>query len=117
MVPKLLDLSTWTGRTGHDGPPSFSNEDGICWLEQNATKTSKCSKWAKQGHDVAWEFGLDGRYTGRMLIDGEILTASEPTKRLRRRILSPRSSDGSYEKRARIGIFFHDVHFPTMRRV
>ena len=81
MPPKLTDMSTWTGRTGHDGLRSFNNGDGTFWLEQNATKTSKWAKLASRGHDVAWEFGLNRRYTGRMLIDGEIFTPSEATKK------------------------------------
>jgi len=37
---------------------------------------------AREGHEVAWEFdGPGGAYTGRMLIDGEIFTASDATKR------------------------------------
>ncbi len=81
MPPKLTDMSTWTGQTGHDGLRSFSNEDGTFWLEQNAMKSSKWAKLASKGHDVAWEFGPNRRYTGRMLIDGEILTPSEATKK------------------------------------
>jgi hypothetical protein len=81
MAPKLTDMSTWTGRTGKDGLRSFECEDGNFWLEQNATKTSKWAKLASEGHDVAWEFGANRRYTGRMLVDGEILTPSEATKK------------------------------------
>jgi hypothetical protein len=81
MPPKLTDMSTWTGRTGKDGLRSFPDEDGRFWLEQNATKTSKWAKLAGKGHDVAWEFGANRRYTGRMLVDGEILTPSEATKK------------------------------------
>jgi hypothetical protein len=81
MAPKLTDMSTWTERTGKDGLRSFNDEEGNFWLEQNATKTSKWAKLASKGHDVAWEFGLDRRYTGRMLIDGAILTPSEATKK------------------------------------
>ena len=55
LVPKLTDMSTWNGRTGQDGLRSFTDEDGNFWLEQNASKTSKWAKFAKQGHDVAWE--------------------------------------------------------------
>jgi len=51
-------------------------------VEQNAAKASKWAKLARQGHEVAWEFEKPGgAYTGRMLIDGEIYTASEATKR------------------------------------
>ena len=43
---------------------------------------AKCGKLARQGHEVAWEFEKPGGgYTGRLLIDGEIYTASEATKR------------------------------------
>ena len=77
----LKDMSTWTGRTGHDGLRSFTGEDGRFWLEQNASKTSKWAKLASRGHDVAWEFGANRRYTGRMLIDGEIYTPSEATRK------------------------------------
>jgi hypothetical protein len=80
MAPKLTDMSTWTGRTGKDGLRSFNDEDGNFWLEQNASKTSKWAKLADEGHDVAWEFGANRRYTGRMLVDGGIFTPSEATK-------------------------------------
>ena len=80
MAPKLTDMSTWTGRTGHDGLRSFTDDDGNFWLEQNSSKTSKWAKFAKEGHDVAWEFGANRRYTGRMLLDGDILTPTEATK-------------------------------------
>jgi hypothetical protein len=78
---KLTDMSTWTGRTGVDGLRSFRDEDGNFWLEQNAAKTSKWAKLAGKGHDVAWEFGANRRYTGRMLVDGEIFTPSEATEK------------------------------------
>jgi hypothetical protein len=81
MTPKLTDMSTWTGRTGKDGLRSYTDEYGNFWLEQNATKTSKWAKLASKGHNVAWEFGTNCRYTGRMLVDGEILKPSEATKK------------------------------------
>ena len=74
-------MSTRTGRTGADGLRSFTEADGNFWLEQNATKTSKWAKLASKGHDVAWEFGANRRYTGRMLVDGEVLTPAEATKK------------------------------------
>ena len=80
MAAILTDMSTWTGRTGHDQLRSFTGEDGSFWLEQNATKTPKWAKFARDGHDVAWEFGAHRRYTGRMLIDGEFYTPAEATK-------------------------------------
>ena len=81
MPPTLKDMKTWTNRTGHDQLRSFATGDGTFWLEQNAHKTSKWAKLAAAGHDVAWEFGANRRYTGRLLIDGEIYTPSEATNR------------------------------------
>jgi hypothetical protein len=81
MAPQLTDMSTWTGRTGKDGLRSFTAEEGNFWLEQNATKTSKWAKLASEGHAVAWEFGANRRYTGRMMVDGGIFTPAEATKK------------------------------------
>lgn len=72
--PKLTDMKTWTGRTGHAGLRSFTEKNGSFWLEQNAAKESKWAKLAQDGHEVAWEFSAGGSYTGRILIDGEIYT-------------------------------------------
>jgi hypothetical protein len=84
--PKLKDMGTWTDRLGHSGLRSFTDEEGHFWLEQNAAKPSKWGKFAREGHDVAWEFaGPGGAYTGRMLIDGDIYTPSEATKKFLRR--------------------------------
>ena len=80
VTPKLTDMSTWTGRTGHDQLRSYVTEDGSFWLEQNAHKTSKWARLAREGHDIAWEFGANRRYTGRMLIDGNVYTPAEATK-------------------------------------
>jgi hypothetical protein len=74
-------MSTWTDRTGHDRLRSFKGDNGSFWLEQNATKRSKWAVLASEGHDIAWEFGANRSYTGRMLVDGEILTPSEATKK------------------------------------
>ena len=41
---------------------------------------------ARVGHDVAWELaGRGGSYIGRMLVDGEIYTPCEATKRFLKR--------------------------------
>jgi len=79
MAPTLTDISTWTDRTGLDQLRSFKAEDGTFWLEQNATKRSKWAVLARSGHGVAWKLGSNRSYTGRMLVDGEILTAAEAT--------------------------------------
>jgi hypothetical protein len=84
MPPMLTDMTTWTGRTGHDRLRSFTDKSGTFWIEQNPTKRSKWAKLAREGHALAWEFGDGGSYTGRMLIDGEIYTPSEATKKFLR---------------------------------
>jgi len=82
MAPKLKDMATWTELTGHAQLRSFVDEEGHFWLEQNSSKQSKWGKLAREGHEVAWEFGgRGGSYTGRMLVDGEPLTPSEATKK------------------------------------
>lgn len=81
-VAELKNMKTWSERLGHSRLRCFTDEQGHFWLEQNASKTSKWAKLAREGHEVAWEFeNPGGSYTGRMLIDGEIYTPSEATKR------------------------------------
>jgi len=81
-MPDLKKMATWTGRLGRSGLRSFTDEAGHLWLELNSAKPSKWGRFARQGHDVAWEFaGPGGAYTGRMLIDGEIYAPSEATKK------------------------------------
>ena len=41
----------------------------------------KRAKLAREGHAVAWEFAKEGGYSGRMLIDGEVLSPSEATRK------------------------------------
>jgi hypothetical protein len=81
-MPEFKDMKTWTGHAGHARLRSFTDEHGRLWVEQNAAKRSKWARLAHEGHEVAWEFeGPGGPYTGRMLIDGEIYTPSEATKK------------------------------------
>ena len=85
-MPSFKDMKSWRDRLGHSGLRSFTDSAGHLWVEQNAAKPSKWAKLARQGHEVAWEFDKPGGgYTGRMLIDGEIYTASEATKRFLQR--------------------------------
>src|SRR4051794_28065357 len=80
--PSLKDMTTWTGRLGSSSLRSFTAPDGHLWLEQNPAKASKWAKLARQGHAILWEFEKPGGgYTGRMLIDGEIYSPSEATKK------------------------------------
>jgi hypothetical protein len=84
-MAELKDMKTWTDRLGRTKLKTFTDNEGHFWLEQNRDKASKWAKFARQGHDVAWEFdGPGGNYTGRMLIDGEIYTPSEATKKFLR---------------------------------
>jgi hypothetical protein len=81
-MPRFNDINTWTDRLGHSHLRSFTDKDDYFWLEQNSEKRSKWAKLARQGHEIAWEFeGSGGAYTGRILIDGEIYTPSEATKK------------------------------------
>jgi hypothetical protein len=80
-MPVFKDMKSWRDRLGHSGLRSFTDSEGHLWVEQNAAKASKWAKLARQGHEVAWELEKPGGgYTGRMLIDGEIYTASRRRK-------------------------------------
>jgi hypothetical protein len=85
-MASLKDMNTWRDRLGHSGLRSFTDAEGHLWLEQNPAKASKWAKLAREGHQVAWEFEKSGGgYTGRILIDGEIYSTSEATKKLLQR--------------------------------
>ena len=76
------DITTWTDRLGHTGLRTFTDRDHHFWLEQNPAKHSKWAKLARKGHAMAWEFtSPGGEYTGRLLIDGQIYTSAEATKK------------------------------------
>lgn len=78
----FADMKTWSDRLGHTALRTFMDKDGFFWLEQNPSKKSKWAKLARQGHEMAWEFvSPGGTYTGRLLIDGQIYTTSEATKK------------------------------------
>jgi hypothetical protein len=80
--PNLNDMATWTDRLGHSRLRTFTDEQGHFWIEQNSLKDSKWAKLAREGHSVAWEFdGPGGSYTGRILIDGEVYSTADATKR------------------------------------
>ena len=81
-VPHLADLKTWTRRLGHSQLRTFTDEHNRFWIEQNASKDSRWAQLARQGHEIAWEFDSPGgSYTGRVLIDGEVYTSREATKK------------------------------------
>lgn len=81
-MAELKNVKTWTEHLGHSKLRSFTDEEGHFWLEQNAAKDSKWAKLAREGHEIAWEFDSPGgSYTGRLLIDGEIYTSREASKK------------------------------------
>jgi hypothetical protein len=82
MTPEFADVKSWTDRLGRSVLRSFTDENNHFWLEQNASKSSKWAKLAREGHLIAWEFDSPGSaYTGRLLIDGEIYTTAEVVRR------------------------------------
>jgi hypothetical protein len=82
VVPEFNNINTWTEHLGHSRLRSFTDEAGHFWLEQNKAKASKWAKLAKKGHDIAWEFDAPGSsYSGRILIDGEIYSTADATKK------------------------------------
>lgn len=75
-------MTTWTERLGTTRLRTFTDKHGHFWLEQNPAKKSKWAKLARDGHAMAWEFDSpSGSYTGRLLIDGQVYTTSEATKK------------------------------------
>jgi hypothetical protein len=81
-MPELTDMTTWTQRLGRTKLRTFTDSDGHFWLEQNGAKPSKWGRFARSGHDVAWELdGPHGTYTGRLLVDGEIYSPAEASKK------------------------------------
>ena len=80
-MAELNDMSTWGSQT-KGGLRQFITAEGH-WVEQNKKKNSRWAKLAREGHDIAWEFENreGGGYTGRILIDGEIMSAKEAHQR------------------------------------
>jgi hypothetical protein len=84
VMPHLKDMNSWTDRLRHSKLRSFTDKDGRFWVEQNTAKASKWEQFAREGHDVAWEFKSAGGVHWANLIDGEIYTPSEATKKFLR---------------------------------
>ena len=81
-MPEFTKMRTWADHLGHSPLRSFTDQHNHFWLEQNPARASKWAKLARQGYEIAWEFeSAGGPYTGRMLIDGQIYTPAEATKR------------------------------------
>jgi hypothetical protein len=82
MQNVFTEMKTWTERLRHSKLRTFTDEHNHLWLEQNPNKASKWAKLAREGHEIAWEFDSPGgSYTGRMLIDGDIYTPSDATRK------------------------------------
>lgn len=83
--PILIDITSWTGRLGHSRLRTFTDEEGRFWIEQNSSKNSRWALLAREGHTMAWEFDSPGgAYTGRILVDGEVYSTAEATKKFLR---------------------------------
>lgn len=80
-MPKLNNMSTWASHT-KSGLRQFITKEGH-WIEQNPKKSSRWAKLAREGHDIAWEFENreGGGYTGRILVDGEVMSAKQAHER------------------------------------
>ena len=79
-------MKTWTRHSGHLRLRSFLDPEGHLWVQQNPDKRSPWARLAREGHEVAWEFEREGGgYTGRMLVDGDIYTPAEATKKFLQR--------------------------------
>ena len=86
-MPEFTDIRTWTEHLGRSRLRAFTDRQGHFWFEQNPAKASKWAKLARKGHQVAWEFDSPGgAYTGRMLIDGEIYTPAEATRKFFKKV-------------------------------
>lgn len=81
-VPELKNIQSWTGHLGRSKLRSFTDAEWIYGWNRIRRRNPNGQSSRGRAHDVAWEFaGLGGAYTGRMLIDGEIYTPSEATKK------------------------------------
>jgi hypothetical protein len=86
-MPEFTKIRTWTEHLGRSRLRTFTDQHKHFWLEQNPAKTSNWAKLAQQGHEIAWEFeSPGGAYTGRMLIDGEIYTPADATRKFLKKV-------------------------------
>jgi hypothetical protein len=82
MAPTLKDMATWTDVIGHAQLRSFVDDEGNFWLEQKRLQADQGGKTGAQRAQRRMGVRRSrGSYTGRMLIDGEIYTPSEATKK------------------------------------
>jgi len=82
MPAQFTDIMTWTDRLGTSQLRTFTDANSRFWIEQNSRKQSRWAELAREGHLIAWEFDSPGgSYTGRLLIDGEVYSSAEATKK------------------------------------
>jgi len=81
MSSILNDILTWTLRTANNFR-EFIDAEGHTWVEQNTDKETGWAREARHGrHQIAWEF-VNGSYTGRVLLDGEIMPKAVAAEKL-----------------------------------
>jgi len=81
-MPTLKDMNTWTDRNGALSVAGVYRRRRPSLARAESGEAVELGEVAREGHEVAWEYdGPGGAYTGRMLINGEILTPSDATKR------------------------------------
>jgi hypothetical protein len=87
MTAKFTDITTWTDKLDRSQLRTFTDEQRRFWIEQNSNKESRWAELAREGHAIAWEFDSPGgSYTGRLLIDGEVYSSSQATKKFLKRL-------------------------------
>lgn len=87
MTAKFTDITTWTDKLDRSQLRTFTDEQRRFWIEQNSNKESRWAELAREGHAIAWEFDSPGgSYTGRLLIDGEVYSSSQATKKFLKRV-------------------------------
>lgn len=87
MTAKFTDITTWTDKLDRSQLRTFTDEQRRFWIEQNSNKESRWAELAREGHAIAWEFDSPGgSYTGRLLVDGEVYSSSQATKKFLKRL-------------------------------
>jgi len=56
--------------------------NGFRWVQQNPRTGSLFARAARLGHKIAWEFSPKGDYTGRVYLDGKVLSREEARQKL-----------------------------------
>lgn len=81
MTERFEDVTTWQGRSLLQQLRQYIADDGNVWVEQNPHSRTMWARKAEE-HQIAWEFDHRGRYSGRVLLNGEVMTKDEAIDRL-----------------------------------